>query len=73
MKPNNSEITLEDLGRMVQAGFEQVDNHLTELGKRFDAIERRLDRIEERLDRIEKVLLERHEERIKRLEDSLNL
>lgn len=55
-------ITIDDLARMVQKGFDGVD-------KRFD-------RIDQRLDRIEKFLLEEHrrrilvlEEKVKRLED----
>ena len=57
------EVTIEDLARMVQKGFEDTAKKI-EVNARFDTIEKRLDRIE-------KFLLEEHRRRIEKLEDQM--
>jgi len=50
-------ITLDDLARMVQVGFAEMDkrfeNLTEEMNGRFASIEKRIDKIEERLNKIE--------------------
>jgi len=57
----NKEITIEDLARMVEKGFNGVD-------LRFDKIDLKFDKIEDRLERIEKLLIAEHQRRIEKLE-----
>lgn len=72
MKKKN--ITIEDLARMVQKGFnetakrKEVDRHFSEIDKHFDRVDRRFNGVDKRLDRIEKLLIVNHRERIERLE-----
>lgn len=54
------EITIEDLARMVQKGFEETAKR-GEVNKRFD-------KVEDRLERIEKLILADHKQRIEKLE-----
>jgi len=53
-------ITIEDLARMVQKGFDETAKR-KEVNTRFDIIE-------DRLERIEKLILADHKRRIERLE-----
>lgn len=52
-------MSLDKLARMVQTGFDETQEGFKEVNKR--------------LDRIEQTLLKNHEQRIKRLEEALNL
>ena len=61
---NGEDITIDDLARMVQKGFDEVTGHMA----RKDEVNERFDQVEVRLDRIEKFLLEEHRRRIERLE-----
>lgn len=56
-------VTIEDLARMVQKGFEDTAKKI-DMDARFDVVEKRLDRIE-------KFLLEEHRRRIEKLEDQM--
>ena len=58
---NQNNITTGDLARMVQKGFNGVD-------QRFDKVDIRFDKIEDRLETIEKLLIANHRERIEKLE-----
>ena len=60
---DKGEVTIEDLARMGQKGFEET-------AKRID-MNSRFDLVESRLDRIEKFLLEEHRRRIEKLEDQM--
>jgi len=53
-------ITIEDLARMVQKGFEETAK-ASEMNKRFDEVDKRFDKIE-------KLILADHKRRIERLE-----
>lgn len=59
----SEEVTIEDLARMVQKGFEETAKKV-DMDARFNAVEMRLDRIE-------KFLLEEHRRRIEKLEDQM--
>ena len=60
---DKEEVTIEDLARMVQKGFEDTAKaHIVEAEFRA---------VNERLDRIEKFLLEEHRRRIEKLEDQM--
>ena len=61
------EITIEDLARMVQQGFEEAAKR-EEVNKGFEEVNERFDRVENRLERIEKLILADHKQRIERLE-----
>lgn len=60
---DRGEVTIEDLARMVQKGFEDTAKKI-DMDDRFNAVEMRLDRIE-------KFLLEEHRRRIEKLEDQM--
>lgn len=60
---DRGEVTIEDLARMVQKGFEDTAKKI-DMDARFDVVEKRLDRIE-------KFLLEEHRRRIEKLEDQM--
>jgi len=53
-------ITIEDLARMVQKGFNET--------AKKDEVNKRFDRVENRLEKIEKLILAEHRRRIERLE-----
>lgn len=63
----NKEITIEDLARMIQKGFEGTAKR-DEVSARFDKADARFDKVEDRLERIEKLLIADHRKRIERLE-----
>ncbi|TSC56290.1 MAG: hypothetical protein Greene071421_255 [Parcubacteria group bacterium Greene0714_21] len=56
-------VTIEDLARMVAKGFEET--------AKAQVVEAEFRVVNERLDRIEKFLLEEHRRRIERLEDQV--
>jgi len=60
-------VTIEDLARMVQKGFEETAK-ASEVNKEFREIDKRFDEIDGRLDKIEKLILADHKRRIERLE-----
>lgn len=53
-------ITIENLARMVQKGFEET--------AKKDEVHKRFDKVENRLERIEKLLIAEHRRRIEKLE-----
>ena len=61
-------VTTEDLARMVQKGFEGVDEKFDGVNERFDRVDSRLDRVEGRLEKIEKLFIADHRQRIEKLE-----
>ena len=72
---NKNDITIGDLARMVQKGFngvdlrfDKVDQRFDKVDQRFDRIDQRFDKVEDRLETIEKLLIVNHRERIERLE-----
>lgn len=60
---DRGEVTIEDLARMVQKGFEDT--------AKASVVEAEFRAVNERLDRIEKFLLEEHRRRIEKLEDQM--
>lgn len=64
---NKNNITIEDLARMIQKGFEGTAKKQS-VNARFDGIDQRFDKVEDRLETIEKLLIVNHRERIERLE-----
>ncbi len=60
---NNS---IDNLARMVKEGFDK-----TATKEDVSAVRDDIGRVEDRLDRIEKLILQNHEERLKRIEDAL--
>ena len=56
-------VTIEDLARMVQKGFEETAKR-EEVNERFD-------KIEDRLESIEKLILADHRQRIEKLEEEV--
>lgn len=58
---NQNNITIGGLARMIQRGFNGVD-------QRFDKVDQRFDKVEDRLETIEKLLIVNHRERIEKLE-----
>ena len=67
---DKGEITIEDLARMVQKGFDETAKKI-DMDARFDGVQERFNAVEMRLDRIEKFLLEEHRRRIEKLEDQM--
>lgn len=71
---NRKDVTIEDLARMIQKGFEEtakkkeVDNRFKGVNKRFDDSDKRFNGLDNQLERIEKLLIVDHRERIKKLE-----
>ena len=61
MKKN---ITIDELARMVQKGFEETAKK-TDMDKRFDGIDKRLDRIEN-------ILIKRHSDEIENLKQRMH-
>ncbi|MCX6724161.1 MAG: hypothetical protein NT155_03275 [Candidatus Staskawiczbacteria bacterium] len=66
---NNKKITIEELAKMIKAGFDGVDKKLEQVATKdqFDNLERRmivvegkLTSIDERLERVETVLTDAH-------------
>ena len=64
------EVTIEDLARMVQKGFDETAKKI-DMDARFDGVQERFNAVEMRLDRIEKFLLEEHRRSIEKLEDQM--
>jgi DNA anti-recombination protein RmuC len=62
-------VTTNELARMVQRGFEAVDERFDGVDRRFEAVDKRFDKVEARLDRIENILLRGYDNRLERLED----
>lgn len=62
---DRGEVTIEDLARMVQKGFEDT--------AKAHVVEAEFRAVNERLDRIEKFLLEEHRRRIERLEGDVRI
>jgi len=73
-------ITLNDLARMTQAGFLDIDKKFEAIDKRFDAIDQRFEIIDKKLDvleyemrarfnHLEKLLIHEYQNRIEKLED----
>lgn len=69
---DKGEVTIEDLARMVQEGFEDTAKKI-DMDARFDAVDERFNVMETRLDRIEKFLLAEHQRRIERIEDDVRV
>ena len=65
MKKKN--ITIGDLARMVQKGFNETAKK-KEVNRHFSEIDRRFDGVDKHLEKIEKLLIVNHRERIERLE-----
>ncbi len=57
---NQNNITIGDLARMVQKGFEET--------AKKDEVNMRFDKVEDRLETIEKLLIVNHRQRIEKLE-----
>jgi len=64
----NNNITIGHLARMVQKGFNGVDQRFDKVDQRFDKVDQRFDKVEDRLETIEKLLIVNHRERIEKLE-----
>lgn len=72
-------ITLDDLARMVQKGFEGVDRRFGDVDRRFDELKEGIDQrflaldntINYRFDQIEKVMLPEAFKRIDKLEEQV--
>ena len=60
-------ITIDDLARMVQKGFDENTRNF-ELTAKKKEMNQRFDKIDDRLDRIEKLMLADHKRRIEKLE-----
>ncbi len=54
-------MNIDDVARLVQHGFTEIDGQFKHMDGRFD-------RIEQRLERIERIVIADHERRLKRLE-----
>ena len=68
----NKKITIEDLARMVQKGFNGVEDKMAkkvDVDRQFQEVNERFNRVDERFDKIEKLILADHKRRIERLED----
>ena len=66
------EVTIEDLARMVQKGFDETAKKI-DMDARFDGVQERFNAVEMRLDRIEKLLIIEHQRRIEKLEDDVRV
>lgn len=60
-------ITIEDLARMVNKGFDKTAKK-DDIDGQFKLVDKRFDKIENRLEKIEKLILADHKRRIERLE-----
>ena len=71
-QPHN-QVSLDDLARMIQAGFEQSAQDLqgveTRLSARMDGLEERLEVVENKLDRALFTETDRLDKRVKKLEE----
>ena len=70
LKKKKKSITIDDLARMVQIGFNETAKQ-KDMDKRFKSVDKRFDSIEERLGRIENILIIDHRHRIERLEGEM--
>ncbi|MBI2041555.1 MAG: hypothetical protein HYT20_00865 [Candidatus Nealsonbacteria bacterium] len=61
-------ITIDDLARMVQKGFDGTDLRFDKVNLRFDKVDGRLNKIDDRLETIEKLFIADHRQRIEKLE-----
>jgi len=48
------QITIEDLAKMVQKGFDGVDKKFEGVDKKFDGVDKKFEAIDKRFDRVEK-------------------
>lgn len=77
LKKKKKSITIDDLARMVQIGFNEtakqkdMDKRFKLVDKNFELVDERFDSIEERLARIENILILDHRHRIERLEGEM--
>ena len=69
---DKGEVTIEDLARMVQKGFDETAKKI-DMDARFDGVQERFNAVEMRLDRIEKLLIIEHQRRIEKLEDDVRV
>lgn len=60
----NEQTTNDELAQIIKEGFDGVD-------LKFQAVNQRFDQVDSRLEKIERLILENHEQRLKRLEDAL--
>ena len=69
--------TLDTLALMVGRGFQETHKELgdfrNETEKCFEQVDKRFEQIDSRFDRIESILLQGHERRIERLEDTIRI
>ena len=67
---NNS---IDNLARMVKEGFDKTatKEDVSAVGDEVSSVREDIGRLETRLDRIEQLILQNHEERLKRIEDAL--
>ena len=63
-------ITIDDLARMVQKGFEETVKK-EEVDLQFKGVNERLDKVEDSLESIEKLILADHKQRIETLEEKV--
>ncbi len=70
-KHNPKPTTIEDLARMINAGFTDVTNDIGEVKQNMAEVKQRLDRIENLLLAEQKREIEDLKTRMKRLEDAL--
>ncbi|MBI2577810.1 MAG: hypothetical protein HYV77_03115 [Candidatus Wildermuthbacteria bacterium] len=61
---NDDKVTIKDLARMVQRGFEGVDNKFAKVDEKFAKVDERFDGLEKRFDRIEYLLESDYKRRI---------
>ncbi|MBU2545337.1 hypothetical protein KKC65_02705 [Patescibacteria group bacterium] len=66
----NSSVTIGDLARMVQKGFEETAKK-EEVNMRFNQADHRFNRIDDRLETIEKLLIKGHRIRIEKIEEDI--
>lgn len=68
-------VTIEDLARITQKGFEGVDKKFEGVDKKFEEINERFDTLEyemnKRFDQLEKIIFSEYKNRIERLEDQV--
>lgn len=77
LKKKKKSITIDDLARMVQIGFNEtakqkdMDKRFKSVDEHFKLVDERFDSVEERLARIENILILDHRRRIERLEGEM--
>lgn len=64
------EVSIEDLARMVQKGFEETAK-ANDINLRFGEVDERFDEMDKRFDKIENILITDHQRRIERLESKV--